>query len=56
MLMTSQLLIQTTKIFYSFFDVDLFPPTLKKDPPPMPVPTCRGGAPPFFGAPQYILY
>jgi len=34
---TSQLPIQTTKIFDSFFDVHLFPSTLKKVPPPMPI-------------------
>jgi len=37
MLVTSQLPIQTTKIFDSFFDVHLFPSTLKKVPPPMPI-------------------
>jgi len=41
MLVTSQLPIQTTNIFYSFFDVDLCLPTLKKVPPPML--ECRPG-------------
>ena len=35
MLVTSQLPIQTIKVVYSFFDVNLCPPTLKKVPPPM---------------------
>ena len=35
MLVTSQLPIQTTKFFYSFFNVPLCPPTFKKIPPPI---------------------
>jgi len=35
MLVTSKLPIQTTKSFYSVFDLHLCPPTLKKLPPPM---------------------
>jgi len=35
MLVTSQLLIQTAKIFYSYFDVHFVPPYLKKVPPSM---------------------
>jgi len=35
MLVTSQLPIQITKIFYSFFDVHLCPSTLNNVPPPM---------------------
>jgi len=39
MIVTSQLLIQTTKNFNSLSDVQLRPPTLKKVPPPMVVTT-----------------
>jgi len=37
MLVTSQLPVQTTNIFYSFFHLHLCPPTLKKVPQPMVV-------------------
>jgi len=43
MLVTSQLLMQTTK-FYVFFDVHLCPPLLKKVPPPMAKTTCADRA------------
>jgi len=35
MRVTSQLPIQNTKIVHIFFDMHLFPPTLKKVPPPL---------------------
>jgi len=44
MLVTSQLLIQTAKILYNFFDVRLCPPTLKKVPPSMVESTPRYGS------------
>ena len=46
MLVTSHLPIQTTKIFYSFFDVHLCPPALEKVPPPMTPPISRSCANP----------
>jgi len=35
MLATSQFPVQTTKVFYRFFDLHLCPPTLINVPPPM---------------------